>query len=260
MSPIANWKRMVTVAALTGCALLLVACKEKDTVVKGSDLLRTADETSFDFPSIGPVSLQGNPLNPAATGLADTIVQRQADAVVTPGDQTGATIPIEMVGLSLQSKKPVPFPGKGDCNIYVTLDKLGSKHSTGHMTIVEDQAGGKGTFTSKFDHVYFTVSATDTVTHNPCMPEQALDLDLAGARPTEWQKDPHGAFTVQGPLGDQDANLHSGLTGRMEDFFIKDVVEDPAPIPRTQERVQEKHLKVIHTAGSAPAQSDKTAN
>ena len=232
--------RWLMIAALT---LICTSCAHK--VVRGTDYLRTADVTSFDLGPGGPsVELKGTPVR----GTADTVVQRQEDA------RSGNPIRIQMVELSLASKSPLTIGGQGPCQVAVTLDK--SKNSTGTMTIKEDRGffGGqkKGTFTSSID-VNFTATFTDA-SGAPCRPPLSDHANLTSQGFTVWQHDPpKGALLVNGQRGDQNANLHSGLQGDELDFFIVNVVDNPAPIPRTQERVREKHLRVDHSAGTAPA-------
>src|SRR5206468_8322608 len=95
-------------------------------------------------------------------GNTDTIVQRQADAIL-PVQNTGtpsqATIPIQMVALSLQSVNPVNVGGSF-FDVFVHLNPALS--STGTMTIIHDfldngTAFAEGTFTSVFNPLNFTL-------------------------------------------------------------------------------------------------------
>ena len=87
-----------------------------DTINLGTDYLQTLSGTFFTFPGIGTVQCTGNPIGP---GNTDTIVQRLANAIVTPGG-AGATIPIKLVRLSLESTSPVDIGGTS-FSVFVTL-------------------------------------------------------------------------------------------------------------------------------------------
>src|SRR5207249_914370 len=117
------------------------------------DYLTTLPGTFFDFPNIPgfgdppPVNLRGRPLGPGnlppagyptALGNTDTIVQRQANAslpVQDTGTPSSATIPIQMVALSLESVNPLSIGGSF-FDVFVHLNP--ALPSTGSMTIVHD--------------------------------------------------------------------------------------------------------------------------
>jgi len=123
-----------------------------DTINLGTDYLQTLPGTFFDFTLPGgtvPVQFMGNPFGP---GNTDTIVERLANAVVTPGG-LGATISIKLVALSMVSTAPVDIGGKF-YNVFITLDPTKLSKDIGMMTILENAAGTGGTFSS-FLMVFF---------------------------------------------------------------------------------------------------------
>jgi hypothetical protein len=102
-------------------------------VALGSDYFQTTS-TVIDFgPPIGPVNLTGNPIGPANT---DTIIQRQADAMIG-----GPTIPIQLTALSLMSSAPVNIGGTF-FDVFVTLDPANLDKDTGTMSVTGTLTGG----------------------------------------------------------------------------------------------------------------------
>ena len=104
-------------------------------------------------PFIGPVELQGVPIDPANMGNTDTLVQRARNPnVPNPGDVD--TIPIEIVQLSLTSAAPIPVTYGGTLtelwDLQVQLSPPLTSSSTGQMTVQRTHANG-GTFDSFFD-------------------------------------------------------------------------------------------------------------
>jgi hypothetical protein len=182
---------------------------------------------------------------PIGPGFTDTIVQRQADAIVSPGG-TASPIPIQIVALSLESTQPIPLPTGATSYVYVTLNPADLAEDTGQMTITENSTGTGGTFTSFFD-VFFDVclqpgangvgcaSGTSPIYTNTT----ALTLSNSGAN---WSNTPSpGSVLVVGPFGDQSANTHTGLPSNYEDFYLQGTltesesggthVVDPATTP-----------------------------
>lgn len=103
---------------------------QADLIPAGSDYFHTIDGTSFEFPGLGTVPLEGLPIGP---GNTDTIVRRIDDADL-PSSSSEDTIPIEMVALSLQSSDPVFIPGPDSFfDIFIELDP--TQISDGTMTI-----------------------------------------------------------------------------------------------------------------------------
>lgn len=104
------------------------------------------------LPFEGTVQLRGVPLDPASSDT-DTIVRRLAPADL-PDVPSGATIPIEMVAMQLQSIQPIfieispDFPADSFFDVYVTI--VQDQPSTGQMTISRNSAEG-GVFTSQLN-------------------------------------------------------------------------------------------------------------
>jgi hypothetical protein len=172
------------------------------SVALGSDYFATVPGTHFNFGgTIGDVSLMGLPIGPFDT---DTIVQRQADAIIG-----GPAISIQIVALSLKSTAPV-FVGGNFFDVFVTLDPANLANDTGSLAVTGTQAGGL--FTSNlnvfFDAHFAQVGggAVFDVFNN-------ISLTNSGA---PWGPTPTpGALLVNGPddgtTSDQNANFHSGL-------------------------------------------------
>lgn len=108
------------------------------------------DEKSMPF--AGTVSFKGSPIGSykeQKTNDADTIVERKSDAKFY-GRQARATVPIEVVALSLESEKPIKVQvGKEwqSWNVKVALSP--SRKSEGTMTITRRGKNG-GAFNSEF--------------------------------------------------------------------------------------------------------------
>ena len=129
---------------ISTCAAALLAlptlARAVPTVAAGTDYFQTEAGTQFDFGvGIGIVNFMGVPFGPGGT---DTIVQRQADAIIN-----GGPIPIQITGLQLESTAPVL--GFGNINIFVSLDPTLLASDTGNMSIAGTTAGG--TFTSSLN-------------------------------------------------------------------------------------------------------------
>jgi hypothetical protein len=194
------------------------------SILLGSDYLTTVADTFFDFPGIGPVPLEGRPIGP---GNTDTIVQRQADAIL-PALGSSDMIPIEMVALSLQSTRPVNIDGSF-FDVFVHLTP--GTNSTGEMTINHEFADNgtpapEGTFTSFFD-IFFTVELTPTGGGAPVSQNFVSRLV---SDPAFWSHEPDAGppapVIITGLPGDQTANLHSPVPASFDDFFIVGVVEE----------------------------------
>lgn len=190
------------------------------SILLGSDYLTTVPRTFFDFPGIGEVDLEGRPIGP---GNTDTIVQRQADAIL-PTVGSSDTIPIEMVALSLQSIDPVNVGGSF-FDVFVHLTPGTS--SVGEMTInhefADDGTAPEGTFTSFFD-LFFTVDLTPTGGGAPLSQDFVSRLV---SDPAFWSHEPSlNAVLVSGLPGDQAANLHSPLPVGFNDFFVFGIVDE----------------------------------
>jgi len=137
----------------------------------GFDLFETVpSETFFSFideftippdffdpgsdPFQGTIQFMGVPLGSFSgefTGTADTIVQRQRDAIL-PGPGIPDTVPIELVALSLHSVSPITVTYNGGCcgeSWDVRVRESPSRPSTGTMTITKQHPNG-GVFSSEF--------------------------------------------------------------------------------------------------------------
>lgn len=105
-------------------------------------------------PFFGRIVFRGQPLSttpPGALGPTDTIVKRNAPAVLGPGES--ATVPIEIVALSLTSASPITVTYNGGTlteSWSVSACLSDSPQSAGQMTITRDPAcpNNGGTFTS----------------------------------------------------------------------------------------------------------------
>ncbi|MBL8473253.1 MAG: PEP-CTERM sorting domain-containing protein [Rhodocyclaceae bacterium] len=145
-------------------------------------------------------------------GYVDTIVERRADCGVELGQS--CQIPIELVGLSLQSV------GGG-----FLIREDPDRASTGQMTIhYLTQTGpiAGGTFDSFFD-VFFEISLdggatwTDNeVANGPFPGVPPLQLGSVGS---SWSSDPTGITLFVGQVGDQAANWHDPKSIDQFDFF-----------------------------------------
>src|SRR5262249_51221379 len=102
------------------------------SILPGARYLPPTPPSCLDFGAgIGVVGFIGRPISPSNMGTTDTIVQRKADAIL-PVVGSSATIPIEMVALSLQSARPVNVGGSF-FDVFVHLTP--NTHSEGTMTI-----------------------------------------------------------------------------------------------------------------------------
>src|SRR5258705_6775419 len=102
------------------------------------------------LPFGGTIPFQGAPLG-GPFGPTDTIVQRMAPASL-PGPGSSATVPIEIVALSLVSATPITVnysggPPPEQWNVRACLSDS-VPQPTGPMTITAGCAGEGGTFTS----------------------------------------------------------------------------------------------------------------
>jgi hypothetical protein len=104
-----------------------------DLIALGSDYFQT-NSTIIDFGgSIGPINLIGNPIGP---GNTDTIIQRQADAIIN-----GPAIPIQLTALSLKSSAPVNIGGTF-FDVFVTLDPASLDSDKGTLSATGTKTGG----------------------------------------------------------------------------------------------------------------------
>lgn len=141
-------KRLLAIAFAAACGLPGAA--GATNVLPGLDYFHTLEGTFFDFTAqsggqVGIVNFVGLDLTApfdttnfgtidptmADLGDSDTVVERLAEAAL-PNVGDSATIPIEMVALSLQSAMPV-MVGGSFFDVFVTLDP--NMPSLGTMTI-----------------------------------------------------------------------------------------------------------------------------
>ncbi len=204
-----NIRKALGCAAIVAFAGAAAAnANSAEVVVLGTDYFQTTSGTYFTFDGYN-VPLIGDPIGP---GYTDTIVQRTQDIMI--GGSPGS---IQLTALSLESAGPIPGLG---APIYVTLDPNNLANDTGTLTISGNATGG--TFSSTLD-VYFDICTAPGSGGVGC---------AAGATPigdgnvvltspdTAWSPtSPSSAVIVTGPLGDQDANEHTGLGAGQVDFF-----------------------------------------
>jgi hypothetical protein len=121
----------------------------------------------------GTVSFKGVPIGSfrdQKTGKVDTIVER-TKAATFEGPRSSATVPIEIVALSLESVTPIRVQvGKGSQLWNVKTELSRSRKSEGTMTIISRSERG-GTFNSQF-----VVYALFTFTRQGDGAEKKLDV------------------------------------------------------------------------------------
>ena len=216
-------RRLVCVAAV---AWSLSGTAHAASVLLGSDYLVTMPGTFFDF-GFGPIPFEGKPVGPAAT---DTIVERQADAIFPPPFVGFSdVIPTELVLLSLQSVDPVTL-GPNTGTLFVTLTP--GTNSTGQMRISHDfldngTPAPEGFFDSFFDVFFDLHLDADFVMSDQALLCQGqasvLNPGCAGFETLRglWSHEPDpAALLVTGPVGDQQANNHTGKPPGSDDFHI----------------------------------------
>jgi hypothetical protein len=192
-------------------AASLIGTAQAGVVLLGSDYLETLPGTTF-----GGAPFAGVPIGP---GNTDTIVQRLNDANL-PSLGSSTTIPTQMVELRLVTTVPVNF-GLGVGFYYMTLQSVrGGPSTVGSMTITWNSADDhapntpEGTFNSFFD-VFFDIRFG--ALNGPIALSDDLILSQSGSF---WDADPPaGKVIVNGPVGNQNANLHTGKTSSQMDFF-----------------------------------------
>lgn len=201
--------RTQPILSLVASAFITCSSAWAGTVVLGSDYFHTDPTSSFNFGgTIGVVNFMGNPVGP---GNTDTIVQRQGDATIN-----GDGVRIQIVQLSLQSVAPVNIGGSF-FDVFVTLDPAELGRDIGLMTIMGDTTGG--TFDSNLNVFFDAHFANIGSPANSFDVFQLIQLTQTGAM---WGPTPDpNAVIVPGALGDQNANLHSGLGTGQVDFFLK---------------------------------------
>ncbi len=199
-----KWGLIVSAAALLMGAS--VVGQSLPSVALGSDYLQTQTGTFFNFGGpIGIVDLMGRPIGPGST---DTIVQRQADAVIN-----GNPIPIQIVALSMENTAPVNIGGSF-FDVFVTLDPANLSRDVGNISVMGSLGGG--TFNSFFD-VFFDAHFVPIGGGQPFDIFNGITLSQSGA---SWSPTPPpSAVQVFGPFGDQYANTHTNLPSNFVDFW-----------------------------------------
>jgi hypothetical protein len=219
------FRALVQIVAAAGG---LCAAASAQIVAVGTDYLTTGAGTQFNIPGIGVVQFKGNPI--PNLGSTDTVVERQEDADLAPGQ---ATIPIQVTQLSLESTGPVAIGGNS-CNVFVVLDPANLARDVGQMTIFGAPPYTSGTFDSTFI-LYFEVTFLSVTTGQTCRSPFKSNCQF-GLNSTPWQSATlPSQFLKTGPdnctptnpptsghcLGtkDQIANKHQPLAKGAVDFY-----------------------------------------
>jgi hypothetical protein len=185
-------------------------------VALGTDYFETTTGTMFNFGgSIGTVDFVGYPIGPEKT---DTIIER-TDNVAINGATGGDLL---MTALSLESTTQVMGQ-----TVYVTLDPAELGRDTGTIMIMGSSADG--TFNSMLD-VFFDVCLAPGAGGVGCAGGATpLFTDMVALSQTgaSWLPTPlPGSVIVEGPVGDQAANVHTGLPNAdLVDFFPGTLME-----------------------------------
>ena len=191
------------------------------SVALGSDYFVTHSQSSFNFPGIGPVNFTGNPIGTfqgVNVGQADTIIQRTQDVNLSSG--SGITN-INVAALSLKSTAPVSYAGS-NYNLLVGLTP--NVASTGTLTM-----NSNGTFSDSFT-VNFTVAfqPQGSSTSIPCPVGSCNFSTVFATNSGKWSSTFQGGTRVEGPLGNQLANVHTNLPAGFQDFYVVGPVDHDA--------------------------------
>jgi hypothetical protein len=150
-------------------------------IVSWSDFSTTPIPAGFFDPGSDPfggtIVLKGVPLSPGTTGLADTIVQRSAMiSVPPPFPSVGATVPIQLVQLSLVSSSSitVTYSGVNPQVWRVSVGLSSNQPSQGTIAVTRNTTDG-GTFSSQL-----AVMPLFTFTRISDSMTRTLDYPLAG--------------------------------------------------------------------------------
>ena len=193
--------------ALAVAATVVASPARADLVLLGSDYFRTIQPTS----AAGIGTLAGLPIGP---GNTDTRVQRQGDCSLMLSMVDSCTIPIELMALSLVST----------ASPMVRVRESPTLNSIGSMTMTSDGLGTGGTFASFFD-VFLELSMDGGASWNP---QGSQNLTSSGSNWTTIE--PLAPFQfVDGLVGDQNANRHSGKGIGQFDFYAVEAVVGPCP-------------------------------
>jgi hypothetical protein len=208
-----NWRRKPLLVGLLALGVVAISTPASASVIlQGSDYLAT---TYANFAGIG--DLHGVPLtssnypplplppNYPPTNLTDTIVQRQGDCSLDLSTNgSSCSVNTEIIALLLQS----------DTNSNVLVRESQSQATLGTMTLTSNGSGTGGTFNSFFD-VFFDISLDGGTTWNP-----GGDLPLSSTGSVWTTIKPDNLIAeVTSPVGDQNANIHTGAAADEYDFY-----------------------------------------
>ena len=187
-------------------------------VALGSNYFQTTS-TVIDFGgSIGPITLTGNPIGP---GNTDTIIQRQADAIIG-----GPAIPIQLTALSLRSSAPVNIGGTFS-DVFVTLDPANLDEDTGTMSVTGSLSDGtlNAFLSAALIAEYHTSNGEETVRESVSLNFTKVEfknIGMAnGVQEVGFDCDPSPTVScsLAQMAADQNANVHTGLAPDEIDIF-----------------------------------------
>jgi hypothetical protein len=222
------------ILAAAGLLMLLGApLAHAGVVAAGTDYL-TAGDRNFvcAWPFILPTPpcstwttyYYGSSIAPGPTNMT---VERPADIAITPTlgalpTLTTGNANLMITGLSLQGV----YQGNP---VYLALDASPTgTQNLGYMEVAGDLTGG--TFASEID-LFFDVCTAPSSTGVGCGAGSLIttgELDWVSSvnSASPWSPTPPpGSTIVDGAVGDQTANLHSGLSANQVDFFPSSVQE-----------------------------------
>lgn len=125
---------------LLTAVLLLAGSLPASAQSQGFDLFQTGSGTTLTLPNIGPVALQGVPIE-SDTGNTDTITQRLQP--VPPG---GGKVPASLTALFLKSTSPVTINGE-TADVYVTVNNSQGLIPTSVLPQPDSLAASNGSVT-----------------------------------------------------------------------------------------------------------------
>ncbi len=223
------------------CGGIVVVPPTEDLVIPaGSDLWETpgGGQSFHDFseaplpadffgsgstPFDGQIELAGMSLDLDNLGTTDTVVERLEDATLT-GEGSEATVPIQIVALSLQSIDPITVTyGDGSESFFDVHVTLSDTQSQGSMTLTQTSADG-GTFDSELPvtplFTFIEVEGELTFTFDGAGNDLILNLTASGV---PWLRD--GTVCEAPPL--RDPVTVEGVTVQRTSDFLASVLIDP---------------------------------
>lgn len=243
-------KRYCAIACISGMFVSVARVQAAD-VKPGRDLWVTGTGSSHDFstgaipagffgpgsePFTGIMTLKPNPLisfEGRAVGRTDTIVNRTAMADLTPGPS--ASIPIEVIALSLSSSAPIQvgFPGP-DQLWRADVVESPTQASNGSMVITQTNAAG-GTYTASMCvFARFTFTRVDGA-GGPLVFDAPSCVNISTPNPVPWTHAPRNASApdtgpvILGYTGDASNLVGSPWTN---DFYANTIAEHTGPHPQ----------------------------